>query len=187
MKSTTLNAALLGAITLTAGTATVVLASPSDTRPAAPSLAAAFRTSGVPARDELHLLRASRFRPPTRKTAPVPPKVVALTHSPARIVHLSAQPGAVSFTNQEMRVRSCESGPNGYATDGRAYDYNYTEENSSSTASGAWQFVDGTWNDFMGYSHASLAPRSVQDLKARRYIDANGLSAWDASRSCWSA
>ena len=160
MKSTTVNAALLGLITLTAGTATVALASPPDTGPAAPSLAAGIQGSeGVRARDELHQLRASRFRRPTRKTAPVAPKapkVVALTRSPARIVHLSAQPGAVSFTNQEMRVRSCESGPDGYATDGRAHDYNYTEENSSSTASGAWQFVDGTWNDFMGYSHACL-------------------------------
>jgi len=183
LKSTTLNAALLGAITLTAGTATAVLAAPSDTQPAAPSIAAAIRTSGVPARDELRLLRASRFRAPITKKAA--PKVVALTRSPARVVHLSAQPGAVSFTDREMRVRSCESGPDGYATGGRAHDYDYTNENSSSTASGAWQFLDGTWNDFMGYSHASLAPRSVQDLKARRYIDANGLSAWDASRSCW--
>lgn len=92
-----------------------------------------------------------------------------------------------SFSDTELRIRSCESGPNGSATNGRADDYDYSAQNPSSTASGAWQFLDSTWNGYGGYTHASSAPRSVQDAKARSYIDANGYSAWEASRSCWSA
>lgn len=40
-------------------------------------------------------------------------------------------------------------------------------ENPVSTASGLWQFIDGTWNGFGGYSHASDAPPDVQNEKAR--------------------
>ena len=87
----------------------------------------------------------------------------------------------------ELRIRSCESGPDGAATDGRAHDYDYTAENPSSTASGAWQFLDSTWHGYGGYTRASSAPRAVQDSKARSFIDANGVSAWESSRSCWRA
>lgn len=91
----------------------------------------------------------------------------------------------IQFTFTELRVRSCESGPNGYATGGRALDYDYSNENPKSTASGGWQVIDGTWGGFGGYHHASSAPRSVQDRWARRYIDKNGLGAWISSKSCW--
>ena len=201
MKTTKFKGALMALIPVTAMSAGVAMyaTSPSDASPAAPPVAFAVPTSsGVQARDEMLLQqRASRSRPlivrhaavrhhvqrPVRRTVrrPVPVKVV--TRRPARVVRASG----VSFTDQEMRVRSCESGANGSATKGRAHDFNYKAENPSSTASGAWQFIDGTWGGFMGYSHAASAPRSVQDLKARQYIDANGLTPWTASRPCWGA
>lgn len=57
-----------------------------------------------------------------------------------------------------------------------------------STASGYFQFVNGTWNAFGG---REFAPRAIQATKAEQTIVANrafarnGLRDWNASRSCW--
>jgi hypothetical protein len=93
--------------------------------------------------------------------------------------------GSSAFSDLELRIRSCESGPNGYATHGHAHDANYTLANPDSTASGAWQFLDSTWADFGGYARAMYAPVAVQDRKARLTLDADGTTPWNASRSCW--
>jgi hypothetical protein len=53
----------------------------------------------------------------------------------------------------------------------------YTAESSSSTASGAYQFVDGTWGGYGGYARAKDAPPHVQDAAAielaTRILNAN--------------
>ena len=46
----------------------------------------------------------------------------------------------------------------------------YTAQAAGSTASGAYQFVDGTWNNFNGYARAVLAPPAVQDAKATAMV-----------------
>jgi Peptidase family M23/Transglycosylase-like domain len=52
---------------------------------------------------------------------------------------------------------------------------NYRAEAGGSTASGAYQFLDSTWNGYGGYTHAADAPPAVQDAKAIENV--NGILA----------
>jgi len=63
----------------------------------------------------------------------------------------------------------------------------YTTTITSSTASGAYAFLDSSWGGFGGYQRAAYAPPEVQDQKAadlaRSVLAGNN---GDASRSPWS-
>ena len=66
-------------------------------------------------------------------------------------------------------VLMCESGGN------------YQAENPTSSASGGWQIVDGTWGGYGGYRHASDAPPEVQDERAAQlWAGGSGASHWRA-------
>jgi hypothetical protein len=49
---------------------------------------------------------------------------------------------------------------------------NYSTTITTSSASGAYAFVDAAWAGFGGYSRAWLAPPAVQDAKAAEYATA---------------
>lgn len=55
------------------------------------------------------------------------------------------------------------------------------------TAKGAYQYLDGTWDNYKGYATADAAPPEIQDEKARldmqRYYDEYG--SWDSVAAAW--
>jgi hypothetical protein len=88
-------------------------------------------------------------------------------------------------------VAACESGAR--RADGSAVigTHDWRADNPRSTASGGFQFLDGTWQRVASrigateYARAKHAPPSVQiaafvDLRSRK-----GLAPWRASKGCW--
>lgn len=62
---------------------------------------------------------------------------------------------------------------------------NYQAQNPSSTASGAYQFLDTTWHG-LGYSgRAKDAAPAVQDQAALKLYSQAGTSPWVSSQPCW--
>lgn len=76
----------------------------------------------------------------------------------------------------------------------------YQAQNPDTSASGAYQYTDGTWARYAGYPRARLAPAEVQDRRARadlsgyyaRFRDWETVvayhfyPAWALDRSKWS-
>jgi hypothetical protein len=78
------------------------------------------------------------------------------------------------------RIRGCES----------AWDPNhpgdYTAKNPSSSASGAYQFLDRTWVSTTGLPAPARAHSpATQDRAALKLYNSQGTAPWESSRSCW--
>jgi LysM repeat protein len=102
--------------------------------------------------------------------------LLAATTGPLAVVpEVSASPPGVAEA-----IRECESGDRNVEHGGDA--------GGVSTASGYYQFVNGTWKTFGGQE---FAPRAIGASKAEqtivfeRAVAANGLKDWEASRHCW--
>jgi hypothetical protein len=107
---------------------------------------------------------------PAPPPAPVP---VQAAETPVAVFVPPKQNGNSGIAILE-KIKFCESGGN------------YQAANRSSTASGAYQFLDSTWAGYGGFSRALYAPAGVQDQKARDTFARSGTAPWAASRSCWS-
>jgi hypothetical protein len=87
-------------------------------------------------------------------------------------------PAAAAEGPNWNRVISCESG-----------GQNVESHSKRSSASGYFQFTDGTWKAYGGKEFASRAihaSRAEQMIVAKRAWAKNGLRDWAASRHCWS-
>ncbi|MBA2706119.1 MAG: transglycosylase family protein [Blastocatellia bacterium] len=82
-------------------------------------------------------------------------------------------PQPVGLPSILIKIRQCESRGN------------YQAQNSRSTASGAYQFIDGTWANYKGYQKAKHAPNHIQDEKALLTYQRSGTTPWNASKQCW--
>lgn len=122
--------------------------------------------------------------PPTTEPAPATTTTEAPTEPattlelpPATTTTVVAPPrkAVLEIPALLLKIRECESGGD------------YTDENPSSTASGAYQYLDSTWADHGGYSRAMYAPPEVQDARAVADFARLGTRPWAASAHCWRA
>lgn len=82
------------------------------------------------------------------------PLVLGGNNAPATACGTTGDVGRILAT-----IRTVESGGN------------YHAEAKHSTASGAYQFLDSSWNDYGGYRHAADAPPDIQDAKAAEHVE----------------
>ena len=100
---------------------------------------------------------------------PPPPPVVRPRVRPSR----SSRGCGSDMETCLAAIARCESG-------GR-----YDAENATSTASGRYQALKGTWDGYGGYAEAKDAPPEVQEAWAREAYAKAGTRPWNASRHCW--
>ena len=140
-----------------------------------------------------------QYRPPAVTEADPGSYVVPTTERPKPRVSRSAPRTTVARPERPplpaggallARIRWCES------------RNDYTARNPRSTASGAYQFLDGTWRSQASkievtaedgskttadrmWPRAYLAPPHIQDQAAAILFAAAGARPWYASRGCW--
>lgn len=105
---------------------------------------------------------------------PNPPEVVPIEPEPRASFIPVTKPETAPTGDVLGRIKQCESGGS------------YTAQNAHSTASGAYQVLDSTWNRYGGYARAKDAPPEVQEQFAQQLYNRSGTTPWNASRSCWS-
>lgn len=90
----------------------------------------------------------------------------------------ATQSGSMDIDRFMAALRSVESS-NNYTAEGVPTPWG--------TASGAYQYLDGTWNGYKGYARAKDAPPEIQDEKARQDMLAyyEQFGSWDNVAAAW--
>jgi hypothetical protein len=169
---------------LLASTAVLVATTATSPRPGSESqLVVASRGLQLEARDAptttTTIATTTTTAPPTTTTtAPPPPPTTTTTEQPPPPEPAREYSGASAGQ------------VNGYPCGGdlppcwvleRESGGDPTAQNPTSTASGLWQFLDGTWAGYGGYAKARHAPPDVQNEKARiTWAGGSGCFHWSA-------
>ena len=112
----------------------------------------AERRSSTPYREDEGRAPRCRTRPPRR--GPAPGADGQRRPTPGTVCGITAGPDSVILAT----IRTLESGGD------------YSAQARGASASGAYQFIDSTWNNYGGYARAAEAPPDVQDAKASELI-----------------
>jgi resuscitation-promoting factor RpfA len=103
--------------------------------------------------------------------------VIAMASAPALFGGGTAQ-AATANSSVLNAIASCESGGK-----------NVRNSTGSSTASGYWQIVNGTWKAHGGLKFAPTAIQATYEEQlqvAQNILNGQGLGAWSESKHCWS-
>ncbi len=103
-----------------------------------------------------------------------PPLSQSRSSSPVFTTSSGGPDGIDDFMARIRRVESDSSG-------------GYIALNTESGASGAYQFMDGTWNGYGGYAKARDAPPELQDQRARELMQTyyHQFGNWDDVAAAW--
>jgi hypothetical protein len=105
-----------------------------------------------------------------------PPPQAEVQHHPTLVYHV---PKPIKLPPLLKIIGSCESAGSRHAK------IRWRAQNPTTSASGGFQIMDGTWNGFRGYIHAKNAPPRIQKIKAKGLFKKHGTSPWLSSISCW--
>jgi murein DD-endopeptidase MepM/ murein hydrolase activator NlpD len=99
----------------------------------------------------------------------------------------ATDPNAIASTTEAQAIYDRSINAFLYALRKVESNNNYKARSSSSTASGAYQFINSTWDNYQGYASAYLAPNAVQNAKAASAVQAkwNRHRNWQRVAASW--
>jgi hypothetical protein len=99
--------------------------------------------------------------------------VSTIHHPHHKVIHVAPLPTILK------RIGGCESAGSADAP------IKYRIPSPISSASGGFQVLDSTWNNYDGYPRAMDAPPVVQNIYAEQLLKDQGTNPWVSSEGCW--